>query len=82
MTNGSLLLIEDTATFSPISQINYEFYDDEESVQHALKNNENIQCTVSNKNLKFGKAQEPGLFDYADNIDTIQFLQSLNKVTN
>ncbi len=33
---------------------------------------------LSRKNLiPFGKSQEPGLFDYADGIDTMEFLLSL-----
>jgi len=42
-----------------------------------LKKNENIQCIVGKNFVPFGKSQEPGLFDYADGIDTMQFLLSL-----
>ena len=40
-----------------------------------------IQCIVGNiskiKLVKFGDSQKPNLWDYADDIDTIQFLLSL-----
>ena len=33
-----------------------------------------IQCIVGKHNIPFGKAQSPHLWDYADGIDTIEFL--------
>jgi len=40
-----------------------------------------IQCVVGNNSqnnfIKFGDAQKPSLWNYADNIDTIKFLLSL-----
>ena len=35
---------------------------------------EKIQCIVGNRNIPFGKAQSPHLWDYADGIDTLDFL--------
>jgi hypothetical protein len=76
MTNGSVLLIEDPAIFSPISQVNYEYYTHEASLS-SLRDNPNIQSIVGRDHGPFGKAQCPGLFDYADKIDTMAFLHSL-----
>ena len=76
MTNGSTLLIENDALFSPISQLNYSFYDDPETLKASLKNNKDIQCIVGEE-IDFGKAQTPGLMDYADGVDTMQFLLTL-----
>ena len=41
-----------------------------------------IQCIVSEDEtienaLPFGKAQKPELWDYADNVDTLEFLKSV-----
>jgi hypothetical protein len=77
MTNESTMLIENKNIFSPISQVNYEYYENEETVQKALALNEEIQCIVSNKNIAFGQAQNPDLFTYADGIDTMEFLLTL-----
>jgi len=33
-----------------------------------------LQCIVGHDHLPFGKTQEPEVWDYADNIDTISFL--------
>lgn len=77
MTNGSVLLIENAAIFSAISQLNYSFYDDEKKLLAELAGNEDIQCICGNSGLVFGQAQCPGLMDYADGVDTMQFLLTL-----
>jgi hypothetical protein len=76
MTNGSILLIEDTPIFSPISQLNYEYYIGEGFLS-SLRDNPGIQCIVGHDHIAFGQAQSPGLFDYVDKIDTMDFLHSL-----
>jgi len=75
MTNGSILLVESAQLFSPISQLNYE----KNNNPHAslLQDAENIQCVVGHTGLGFGTTQQPGLGEYADGIDTLQFLQEL-----
>ena len=47
---------------------------------HLMENDKDqIQCLVSNSltpnSVPFGKTQQPELWDYADNVDTLQFLQ-------
>jgi hypothetical protein len=77
MTNGSILLIENPAIFSAISQLNYSFYEDEKKLLAELAGNEDIQCICGHSGLAFGQAQCPGLMDYADGVDTMQFLLTL-----
>jgi len=77
MTNGSILLIEDGSIFSPISQLNYEYYASKNELLASLYNNQDIQGIVGKNHIPFGQAQSPGLFDYADKVDTMKFLQSL-----
>lgn len=77
MTNGSILLVEDPSPFSPISQLHYEYYTHENAIEKTLENNPDIQCVVSEKNMDFGKAQCPGICDYADGRDTMKFLMEL-----
>jgi len=79
LDNGFLTLKEDPSYASPISSVFYEFYENLEDIQTKLeKENEQIQCIVSNNLIKnsidFGQTQKPKLWDYADNIDTISFL--------
>ncbi|MEO6733378.1 MAG: acyl-CoA reductase [Ferruginibacter sp.] len=76
MTNDSTLLIENESLFSPISQLNYSYYKNVEEVTATLNGNKEIQC-VAGRDVAFGKGQQPGLEDYADGIDTMQFLLTL-----
>lgn len=77
MKNESLILSENESVFSPVSMLHYSFYKDENALKDQLKNDENIQCIVGSRYTPFGSAQQPGLFDYADGIDTMQFLLGL-----
>ncbi|MDB5197526.1 MAG: acyl-CoA reductase [Flaviaesturariibacter sp.] len=77
MTNGSVLLIENTSPFSPISQVHYEFYTAIQSVEQGLADNADIQCIVGHQHLAFGQAQCPAVDTFADNVDTLKFLLSL-----
>ncbi|MEL6810788.1 MAG: acyl-CoA reductase [Bacteroidota bacterium] len=82
LDNEFLLLKEDSGFSSPISVVFYERYEDLDILKEELsKNEENIQCIVSENNSKrsipFGKAQSPKLWDYADGVDTIKFLSEL-----
>lgn len=77
MSNESLLMVEDSSVFSPISQLNYEFYDDRESLLKGLETNPDIQCRVGHELIPFGQTQKPGIMDYADGEDTMAFLMQL-----
>lgn len=77
MTNGSLILRESNNVFSPISQLNYEFYHNRERMLSELERNDNIQCIVGEGFVPFGQAQKPSLTDFADKVDTLQFLLHL-----
>ncbi|MGZ8551318.1 MAG: acyl-CoA reductase [Chitinophagaceae bacterium] len=76
MTNGSILLIESPALFSPISQLNYEFYKVHGQKPDKMEAN-SIQCVVGSNFVPFGQAQVPTLADYADGVDTLNFLLRL-----
>ena len=82
LDNEFLLLKEDEGYASPIGSLFYEKYDSLDELHTRLKNDEEkIQCIVS-KELKshhvpFGKTQKPELWDYADGIDTLEFLIEL-----
>ena len=76
MTNGSTLVVEAKPTFSPISVLYYEFYRGMEDFLSQIPEDD-IQCRVGNGFLPFGQAQKPGLFSYADGVDTMAFLLTL-----
>jgi hypothetical protein len=77
MSNGFMLVAEEPALFSPISQLNYETYQNADAVINELKTNPDVQCIVGENMVPFGQAQNPGTFDYADGIDTMRFLTTL-----
>ncbi len=77
MTNGSALLLENDAFFTAISQLNYGFYDDEKKLLETLAGSDDIQCICGHSGIPFGQAQKPSLMDYADGVDTMQFLLTL-----
>ncbi len=72
---GYLLLKEDTRISSPVSVLYYEYYESQDAVKQQTELlKEKIQCVVGKHNIPFGKAQLPHLWDYADGIDTLEFL--------
>jgi hypothetical protein len=83
LDNNFVLVTGSSALVSPISVLFYENYKDQNDLHakiHSQK--EKIQCTVSAKgwfdhSLPFGKAQYPELWDFADNVDTLKFLDEL-----
>jgi hypothetical protein len=83
LQNGFLILKEDILHHSPLSVLFYEMYRDVDDVVERIKNTEvEIQCVSDQKKLTelsvpFGQAQKPGLNDYADNIDTLEWLSHL-----
>lgn len=77
MTNESVVLAENVSIFSPVSQVNYEYYDDKALLTDVLQQNVDIQCILGKGFIEFGKAQQPSLTDYADGVDTMAFLVAL-----
>jgi len=85
-TNDFLILKPDQNISSRIAAVNYEYFNDLDKLEehlHSCKNE--IQCVISNpvfKDLKvipFGESQSPELWDYADGVDTMEFLLRLSR---
>ncbi|MRH99304.1 acyl-CoA reductase [Kriegella sp. EG-1] len=79
LDNGFLILKEDTTYASPIASLNYEYYSSKEVLKDRLRSDEEkLQCIVSSgfilNEIKFGMTQTPLLNDYADGINTVDFL--------
>jgi len=83
--NGFLLLKEDKGLTSPLAVLFYEHYESMDALQEALRQqSENIQCIVSvdalnvcNQVVAPGQSQQLALWDYADGVDTMDFLTKL-----
>lgn len=83
LENGFLLLKEDEKYASPIATLFYERYKDMATLNQRLEaDREEIQCIISGSDIlhtvPFGQSQVPSLTDYADGVDTMAFLNSIN----
>ena len=79
LENGFLMLKEDSSYASPIATLFYEKYNSIDELKEKLsEEKEMVQCIVANNfvenEVEFGKTQSPQLWDYADGIDTVDFL--------
>lgn len=79
LENGFLMIKEDKSYASPIATLFYEHYENIDSLTEKLDiDAPKIQCIVSNQlsedHLAFGSTQTPQLEDYADGVDTVDFL--------
>ena len=84
---GTLMLVENEALHSPISILNYEFYENLDQLTKRIESElEDIQCIAINKDhdfhlnssfhsilTPFGTTQKPTLLDYPDGIDIVKF---------
>jgi hypothetical protein len=88
LADDKVMIQESKAISTPLSMLYYEPYENLDALQRellALK--DEIQCVVCSANtektlgingtVRFGKTQFPELNDYADGINTIQFLLSV-----
>lgn len=84
LDNGFALLTQHEQLVSPISVLHFETYTTQTDLKKKIKvQKDKIQCIVSangwyDQSLPFGKAQQPEVWDYADSIDTMQFLTEMN----
>lgn len=82
--NTILIMKEDQAYASPVSVVYYEYYENLSDLELKLKiDSKLLQCIVSQNgffpnSIPPGKSQRPELDDYADTIDTLQFLRNLH----
>jgi hypothetical protein len=80
---GNLLLVEDEQISSPVGVLYYEYYSSEDALRNTLMvRSEQIQCIMSQatflpKVIQLGGSQQPDLWDYADGVDTMEFLINL-----
>lgn len=77
------VLCEDRSFPAALSRIHYTFYDSLADVEAWLAaHDDRLQCVVSqcvrhSRRVAFGRAQHPGLTDYADDVDTMRFLGTI-----
>ena len=82
LENGFLMLKEDASYASPIATLFYEYYENLKQLEKKLQTDKDkIQVIVSKLPIKnaipFGQTQQPKLTDYADDVDTLEFLEKI-----
>lgn len=80
---GYFMLKYDETMASPVTVIYYEYYSDAERLGELLaEKQDQLQCVVGTMNVgfptvPFGQAQYPKIDEYADGVDTLNFLLNL-----
>ncbi|MDT8402002.1 MAG: acyl-CoA reductase [Bacteroidales bacterium] len=78
LDNGFMLFKKDHSMASPVAVTYYDFFSERGKLMNELDRQAGmIQCIVSDNDLPFGHSQYPGPGEYADNVDTLAFLTSL-----
>lgn len=78
LDNNFILLKESNELFSPLAMLYYHRYENQAEIEAFTQENEqNIQCIVGQNYIPFGEAQTPALSDYADNVDTMKWLETI-----
>jgi hypothetical protein len=84
--NGFLIVTENALLSSPLSVLHYEKYSNIDQINNYLSSNrDSIQCVVASAHMHLGfdfvvlpgESQNPGPADYADGVDTLEFLIGL-----
>ncbi len=81
LDTGYMLVKEDDQLHSPLATVFYQrFKSINEITEHIAQNEQDIQTVVGNQTCcktDFGSSQETYLTDYADNVNTLNFLSKL-----
>ncbi len=87
LENGFVILRESPVLASPVSVVHWHRYESTaEGVEWLESQADRLQCVVGPNRLSlkgieivpYGKSQSPALWDYADRINTLDFLGKLN----
>ncbi len=78
LDNNFLMIKQSEQLYSPVGTLYYENYADESQIEAYLsQNKENLQCVIGKNRLPFGYSQRPVITDFADNVNTLNFLLTL-----
>ena len=85
LTNDFMIFRESPDLVSRIACLHFEYYEDDRDLESKLTAvRDKLQCVVSSEpvmdftHFTFGQAQKPALHDYADGVDTLDFLSQLS----
>ena len=83
LENGFMIIKPSEKLQAPVSVVYTEEYDKPGDLNQLIdRERQQIQCVVAempeiDDAISFGSSQQPRLWDYADNVDTIRFLRSV-----
>ncbi len=78
LDNNFLMLKQSADLHSPVGVLYYDFYTSEKDIESYLAaTKDNLQCIVGNTFIPFGYSQKPVITDFADNVNTLNFLLTL-----
>jgi len=76
---GNLIVTENEQLVSPVGVLHVHRYETENDLSAWLsQHTEKIQCVVGSNSIPFGQAQMPALDDFADGVNTYEFLVNLS----
>lgn len=82
LDTGFVLPKERLDIHAPLACIHYSYYNSEVEINDFIdKNTDELQCVVGNYShpriVPFGKSQNPDIQDFADNMNTLKFLENV-----
>jgi hypothetical protein len=78
LDNNFLMIKESPDLHSPVGVLYYEYYKNDKGINDYLKTNkDHLQCIVGQNHTPFGYSQRPVISDFADNVNTLDFLVNL-----
>jgi hypothetical protein len=78
LDNNFLMIRETQDLYSPVGVLFYQHYKNEDEIKQYLDaQKQHIQCVIGQDYIPFGYSQRPVITDFADNINTLDFLVTL-----
>ena len=77
LENGFLIVRKNQELHTPVSILHYSTYPKSGAEARLSEWDESIQCVVGEGYVPFGEAQKPRLWNYADGVNTLEFLRNL-----
>ncbi len=78
LDNNFLILKRGSQIHAPVSVLNYSYYQTKQEVSDFLQSNKDqIQCVLGRHYLPLGNSQCPVITDFADGVNTLEFLVNL-----
>ncbi|MBL7932613.1 MAG: acyl-CoA reductase [Bacteroidia bacterium] len=78
LDNNFLMVRESSDLYSPVGAVFYQYYNNSTEIKDYLESHKDqIQCVVGKDYIPLGYSQRPVISDFADNVNTLEFLVTL-----